>query len=183
VLVRQRDKVAHFVRRITQDPHLAEDLAQEAVLKALEGRGCPAEHDAALRWLKRTAYNMWVDIRRRNSVRERQAPWVVSGLDAAEERSSGVCERELRLEGRTVEWKWLRSELPLALRRVPDLYRGLMSDRYLRGRSFREMAQRSGLTEGNIKTRLYRGRKALARILRSRVRSRGIRQSKEKQWT
>ena len=72
----------------------------------------------------------------------------------------------------TVGWQWLQSELPHAIRRVPTSYRDLIRRRYVGGQSCRVIASAVGLTVGNVKTRLYRGRKALRSVLRRVVRSR-----------
>lgn len=60
--------VLRFVHRLTGDPHLAEDVAQEAFLRLL---ATPGEVRAPGSWLFRTAANLVRDLGRRAATRQR----------------------------------------------------------------------------------------------------------------
>ncbi|MBL8897209.1 MAG: RNA polymerase sigma factor [Planctomycetes bacterium] len=171
VLIEHRAVLVRYVLKLSRDEHVAEDVAQEAILRALEGRGCPDDAERALRWLKRTAYHLWVDVLRRRSHRESLSEgdeWIVAETGVAAD------EREVQLGETTVDWEWLQQELPRAIHGVPNSYRDLIRRRYVGGQSCRVIASAVGLTVGSVKTRLYRGRKVLRRVLRSRARSRDL---------
>jgi RNA polymerase sigma-70 factor (ECF subfamily) len=171
VLAEHRAVLVRYVLKLSRDEHVAEDVAQEAILRALEGRGCPEEPESALRWLKRTAYHLWVDVLRRRVHRETYGDgddWLVSDGEGP------AGEREVRLGEATVDWEWLQTELPRAIHGVPTSYRDLIRRRYVGGQSCRVIASAVGLTVGSVKTRLYRGRKVLRRVLNSRARSRHL---------
>jgi RNA polymerase sigma-70 factor (ECF subfamily) len=171
VLVEHRAVLVRYVLKLSRDEHVAEDVAQEAILRALEGRGCPEDAESALRWLKRTAYHLWIDVLRRRVHRETYGDdddWLVADAGFAAD------EREVQLGDATVDWEWLQRELPRAIHGVPTSYRDLIRRRYVGGQSCRVIASAVGLTVGNVKTRLYRGRKVLRRVLHTRARSRDL---------
>lgn len=167
VLREHRSCLVRYVLKLSRDEHVAEDVAQEAILRALEGRGCPEDAESALRWLKRTAYHLWIDQVRRRGPRGETFDGDNEPLAPSEDL--GVQEREVRLGATTVDWQWLQLELPHAIRGVPTSYRDLICRRYVGGQSCRVIATAVGLSVGNVKTRLYRGRKALRNVLRTRA--------------
>ena len=65
--------VYRFALRLTRDIHLAEDLTQDAMLRAWKARRrMPRGGDGEIRpWLFRITRNLWIDESRRRSVRQR----------------------------------------------------------------------------------------------------------------
>lgn len=59
-------RVYRFALRLTGDPHTAEDLAQETMLRSFSNSDKLREPKALRVWLFRTARNLWVDQVRRN---------------------------------------------------------------------------------------------------------------------
>jgi RNA polymerase sigma-70 factor (ECF subfamily) len=59
-----------------------------------------------------------------------------------------------------------REQVRQALRDLPANYREVMILYYWNDLSYREIAEATGLTESTIKTRLFRGREHLTRLLR-----------------
>jgi RNA polymerase sigma-70 factor, ECF subfamily len=60
-------RVYRFALRLTGDPHTAEDLAQETMLRSFSSSNTLREPKAMRVWLFRTARNLWVDQIRRNT--------------------------------------------------------------------------------------------------------------------
>lgn len=58
-------RVYRFALRLTGDPHAADDLAQETMLRAWRSRGRLRHPQAARVWLFRIAVNLWRDQLRR----------------------------------------------------------------------------------------------------------------------
>jgi len=59
-------RVYRFALRLSNDPHLAEDLAQETFLRAWRHRGRLRDERATRVWLFRITANLWRDLIRRN---------------------------------------------------------------------------------------------------------------------
>ncbi len=166
-----RNELVRFLRHFCSDLDLVEDLAHEALLRALSGRGCPADQSSAMRWLKRTAYHLWVDQYR--SPRRREEPLEDPGdYPSQDGQVSSVKEREVRVGSAHVTWSSLELELDAALVAIPMDYRRLIQARYERGLSVFELARRHGTSAGSIRMRLFRGRRCLYRSLADRFRRR-----------
>ena len=59
-------RVYRFALRLCNDPHIAEDLAQETFLRAWRHRGRLRDERVARVWLFRITANLWRDQLRRN---------------------------------------------------------------------------------------------------------------------
>ncbi|MCB9882167.1 MAG: RNA polymerase sigma factor [Planctomycetes bacterium] len=169
-----RRKLVSYVKRLCSDRDLVEDHVQEALLRGWQSAGFPREREAALRWLKCTAYRLWIDRFRRRGAHVRLIG-DASMLDDGGSDTSEVHESTIAIGERRVTWSALHGELANAWDHVPDTYRRLIRARYERGASFHEIASQFGTTVGSVKMRLYRGRRALARVIEDRIRSRASR--------
>ena len=137
-------------RRVGAQRALAEDVTQEAWLRALDAwrrKGVPVDPDA---WLRTVATNLLRNHFRRQPLRA-VAP-DDPALDAA-----GV---EARADGAAAE---RADALQRGLARLRPEQAELLSERHLDGRPLAELAARRGLSERAIEGRLRRARAALAR--------------------
>src|SRR5712692_4928022 len=66
-------RVYRFALRLTNDPHAAEDLTQETLLRAWRRRGLLRDPRAARVWLFRITANLWRDQLRRDRCRVARA--------------------------------------------------------------------------------------------------------------
>jgi RNA polymerase sigma-70 factor, ECF subfamily len=81
-LVKRRQSwLRNLLRRLCGNPALADDLAQQAFLKAWRGIGGLKANGAFGSWLRRMAVNVWYDHLRRNDPLEATVP---SGEEASE---------------------------------------------------------------------------------------------------
>src|SRR5215213_3211323 len=60
-----------FVRKRVGDPHVAEDIVQESLLKALQAERKPTENEDVVAWFYRILRRSIVDLYRRNDARAR----------------------------------------------------------------------------------------------------------------
>ncbi len=159
-LVRRHfDAIVRAGRRVVFDYHLAQDLAQEALMRAYQRASYMRPERPFVAWVSRIAKNIAIDKIRRRRVRY-EAP--------LNDELAFVCEacvRETPLEldppaGDPLEGLW---------RAVADLAepeRRVLLMRYGRGLDLRVIAQECGITVELVKTRLHRGRALLAASLR-----------------
>jgi len=123
----------------------AEDLVQEAFVRASAARTrflAVANHEA---WLRRTAINLhrnrWRKLRNFGRVKSRLT--VAADLDGLDEHI----------------------EVIDALRRLPSAQREVIALHYIADLSVREIAELLGVAEGTVKSRLSRAREAVAHLL------------------
>ncbi|MDH3538885.1 MAG: sigma-70 family RNA polymerase sigma factor [Acidimicrobiia bacterium] len=141
------------VMALVRDHALAEDITQEALLKAWKAlpgfRG-----DASLRnWVLRIAHNTAISVLRSRKPEPRE-PWnlpeSISGRD-----SSDLVIDELMLQ-----------QFQTALSAMPASTRAIVVLREVEGRSYEEIADIVRLPLSTVRTRLFRARKELAVALK-----------------
>lgn len=168
IVARFRRKVFHIAYKFTGKHDEAEDLTQEIFLKvfrSLEKFNRDADFST---WLSSVARNYCIDHYRAGK-REREV--LVEDLLAFDlaPASTGNPYRDLEDRDR-------RSFLRRGLDMLPDKLREAVVLRDLQGLSYQEMAERLGLPEGTVKSRINRGREELTRLLlRAHQRPRGAR--------
>jgi RNA polymerase sigma-70 factor, ECF subfamily len=148
-------KAYAFALRHAGDPDLAQDVCQEALIKAylalpgFDGRA------AFSTWLFRIIYNAFIDHARRRRARAPEEPFPEAGEppEAGEEAVIRFFER-LRQEQRDA---WLQT----GLTRLPPELRSLVLLRDLQGFSYAEIADITGAPVGTVKWRLNRARRLL----------------------
>ncbi|HEY6635719.1 MAG TPA: sigma-70 family RNA polymerase sigma factor [Acidimicrobiia bacterium] len=151
-----QDEVYTLARRLVGDPHLAADVAQEALIRAW--RALPNfRGDAKLStWLYRITVNTaWTHKNR--AARHRTTP-----LDDFSEVADRLDPNLPELAGETLE---LRGRLRQALDRLPDSQREVVVMKDVYGWSHAEIAEAMGVSVTAAKVRLHRARARLARDL------------------
>jgi RNA polymerase sigma-70 factor (ECF subfamily) len=157
IMARYRRRVFHIAYKFTGKHDQAEDLTQEIFLKVFKSLD-KFHRDADFgTWLTSVARNYCID-HYRASKREREV--MTEDLLAFDQAvaSSGNPQRRLEESDR-------RTFLRNGLQRLPDKLREAVVLRDLQGLSYQEMADRLGLPEGTVKSRINRGREELARLL------------------
>ena len=129
-------------RRVTGDPGLAEDAAQEAFLSAYRAlRGY--RHEASFRaWIRRIAIHAAIDLMRRRRP-ESQLPESLSPSYLEEQRHENA------------------DLLRVALESLSPLDRDLLLAREIEGAQDREVARRFSMTVTGVRVRIHRARKKL----------------------
>src|SRR3954447_18979654 len=159
IVGRYKRKVFHIAYKFTGRHDDAEDLTQEIflkVFKSLEKFNRDADFST---WLSSVARNFCID-HYRASKREKEV--LVEDLVAFDlaPASAGSSPH------RALEDRDRRSFLRRGLEALPDKLREAVVLRDLQGLSYQEMADRLGLPEGTVKSRINRGREELAHQLR-----------------
>jgi len=134
-----------------RDRSLAEDLAQETLVKALSKVGQLRSIDAIDGWLFRIMANLW-----RDHVRRDHPTDPVEDVDVPYQ----VTPEQLSSQNQEIE------RVQRALAALPEGYRLAISLVDIEGFSYSETAEIIGVPVGTIMSRLSRGRRRLAELLK-----------------
>ena len=167
VVAAVRLQLRNFIRRRVPDPADTEDIVQEVFYELVEANRLlmPIEHVTG--WLFRVARNRITDLFRRKKA-ETFSDMAVEGQDGERLRLEELLPSPEAGPEAVYARQVLIEELEDALEELPDEQREVFVAHELEGRSFREMAEESGV---NINTLLSRKRYA---VLHLRERLQGI---------
>lgn len=144
-----------YCYRLTGNAAEAEDLVHDTFVRAMERP--PADTDRPWRpWLVRVATNMRHDAFRRQKVREYSGPWLPSPID-----TDANTTWQLDAEGRYQALESVTFAFLLALEALTPQQRAVLLLRDVYDYSVAEAADALDLSEANVKTTLYRARKAI----------------------
>ena len=140
-------------RRLMQDPDDADDLIQDAFLRALDRIASFDVGRAFGPWFNRLLVNTGIDLRRRHAVRRTEAhdPETFAG------RSSPV---------RDAERAELRQSLGEALEKLPDRQRLVVTLFEIDGHSTEEVASMLSVSQVTVRWHLHQARRALREALK-----------------
>jgi RNA polymerase sigma-70 factor (ECF subfamily) len=143
-------RVAYGVLRQRQD---AEDVAQEALLRAFRRMASLRDRERFRAWLVRITWRAALD-RRRADARRGRREWtaVAAGPTATAE------DLAIGREHRERVWQ--------AVDALSDKLRLVVVLSAMEGHDTREVARLAGVSEGTVKSRMHRARQELARALR-----------------
>ena len=145
---RHQGKVRGLLLRLTANPTLADDLAQEVFLRAYRGLVGFEGRSRFSTWLYRIAYNVFLNHRTRT--RE------LACLPDNYESHAAAPEGDLSPQRYD-----LRRDLAAAVTRLPERYRAVGTLYYLQDVSYPEIAEVLDLPLGTVKTHLHRAKKLL----------------------
>ncbi|MBV8393009.1 MAG: sigma-70 family RNA polymerase sigma factor [Alphaproteobacteria bacterium] len=156
VMLPHLDAAYGFARWLTRDPVVAQDVAQEAMLRALRYfhafRG-----EEARPWLMRIVRNTWHDIRMKKGGNDEP-------LEVVENRPADGPDPEQNALGSD-----RRRHVAEALAALPQDLREVLVLREIEDLSYKQIAATLDLPIGTVMSRLSRGREKLAADLRGRL--------------
>jgi RNA polymerase sigma factor (sigma-70 family) len=147
------DAAYSFARYLARDPALAEDIAQEALLKAL--RTLDSLRGEVKPWLLTIVRNAYFDWRRRGDERAVGGPAAEVALARTPDDSQESAETALIRQGDL-------AALRTAIEAIPEPFREALVLRDLEELSYREIAAVTGAPMGTVMSRLARARRMLA---------------------
>ena len=160
VLVERYKGLVHdLVSRMLRDPVEAEDIAQDAFVKAYLSLKDFRGESKFSTWVCRIALNRCKDVLRRQG----RAPWTRTrqegeGAEVADDRETPVD---------SLERSEREAALSRALARLPVKYREAVVLRHIEGMEFHEIGRVLGIAAGAAKVRAFRARDMLRRLLES----------------
>ena len=163
LVLEYQKQVYHIALKMTGNEEDAFDLSQETFLKAY--RALPTFRGEAGfgSWLYRMEANLCIDFLRR---KKRRGEGQIISLDTEEEDRRPPELPDLRYEPQSaLEKKELREKVRSGLQRLPHEQRLILVLRDVEGFSYQEIADALKMEVGTVKSRIYRARAHLARLL------------------
>lgn len=150
----------------------AQDLAQEAMIRAYRSLGSFRNEADFGTWVHRITVNIWLNLRRKNSKR------VIVSLDDPYVNDSGSeMQREVADEARDplreLEDKEFRALVRSALGDLSEEHKAVLVLREIEGYSYEEVARMLGCSLGTVKSRLSRARAMMRRRMSDLAREAG----------
>lgn len=162
LVTRHQRYVYNLAYRLLRDTDEAEDLAQEAFVRAWQGLGGFRRRAKFTTWLYRIVTNLCYN--RLSSLR-RQLLDV--SLDADEHEPAALALPRIKEPPAAVEAAERRAFLHQQVAVLPAKYRLVITLFYLQAFSYEEIAQVLDLPLGTVKTHLFRARERLKRQLQA----------------
>ncbi|RLQ93248.1 RNA polymerase sigma factor SigW [Falsibacillus albus] len=159
-----KDKVFQICFRILGNRHEAEDIAQEAFLRAYVNIESFNQKRKFSTWLFRIATNLCID-----RIRKKKPDYYLDaevagteGLNMYSQVAADVVMPEDELENLE-----LRDIIQQEILKLPQKYRSVIVLKYIEELSLNEISEILDIPLGTVKTRIHRGREALRKQLRN----------------
>jgi RNA polymerase sigma-70 factor, ECF subfamily len=158
-----KDKVFQLCFRMLGNRHEAEDIAQEAFLRAFVNIHSYDTKRKFSTWLYRIATNLSID-----RIRKKKPDYYLDAEVAGAEGLTMYSQvaAEVTLPEDEVESLELQETIQNEIIKLPDKYRSVIVLKYIDELSLKEISEILDLPVGTVKTRIHRGREALRNQLR-----------------
>ena len=150
----------NFATRMVHDRAAAEDLAQEAFVRAFERLSTYDQQRRFVSWFFQILHNLTIDYLRRRRPTTFSLDELENNTDLRLLSTSMAVSPEVQAEQAA-----LARAVDTALTLIRTEYREVVVLRYHQDLSVEEIAEALGVPAGTVKTYLYRARKELASIL------------------
>lgn len=163
LVLRYQHKVLALVGRFVRDPHEAEDVAQEAFLKAYRALTLFRGDSAFYTWLYRIAVNT---AKNHLVSRSRRPPATDVNMDDAQhvDESSMLC--DIETPEASMERDDLQQMINRAIEDLPEDLRTAFSLREFSGLSYEDITVIMDCPVGTVRSRIFRARESIDRKLR-----------------
>lgn len=145
-LLAELENFTSFVRRRVGDPHLAADVVQESLLKAMKTAHALRDDERAVAWFYRVLRHSIIDLHRRN---------------AAKRTALERFEREMNLPPDPEEERVACGCVERLISALHPDYAELIRRLDVRGESAEHVGQSLGLSANNLRVRHHRARRQL----------------------
>lgn len=166
LLARYERPVFSLIYRMVRDRTLAEDLAQEAFIRAFNAIGSYKTSYKFSNWIFKIANNHTIDYLRKrklDTVSIDGSPHATTQDEISQSRV--VLESDVETPHEYVEHKELGSQIEKAIGGLREEYRAVIILRHVEGHAYDEIADILELPLGTVKTYLHRARGELRKSL------------------
>lgn len=163
-----------FAYKLSGDRAAAEDLVQDALVRAFRARDSLRNREQPRHWLTKVMLSASLDRTRKEAPREHDVALEderFSLFDTLVEEDPFPYSDRLHLDFLDL---FDDDKLTLALQRINPAHRVALVLAYVYGYKAREIADMTGTTTGTVLARLHRGRKQLEKALWEYARQRGL---------
>jgi RNA polymerase sigma-70 factor, ECF subfamily len=158
-----QNKIYQHCFRMLGNAHEAEDIAQEAFIRAYVNIHSFDDRRKFSTWLYRIATNLTID-RLRKRKPDHYLDAEVKGTEGLDMYSQLADQG--RLPEEEVEGLELQRYIQYEISKLPPKYRSIIMLRYIEEFSLQEISEILDIPLGTVKTRIHRGREALRKKLR-----------------
>ncbi len=159
-----KDKVFQICYRMLGNRHEAEDIAQEAFIRAFVNIETFNQKRKFSTWLFRIATNLCID-----RIRKKKPDYFLDAEVAGTEGLTMYSQvaADVQLPEDEVENMELQETIQLEISKLPEKYRSVIVLKYIEELPLQDISEILDLPLGTVKTRVHRGREALRKQLRS----------------
>lgn len=163
LVLRYQHKVLGLISRFVKDPHEAEDVAQEAFLKAYRALPSFRGDSAFYTWLYRIAVNT-----AKNYLvsRGRRPPSTDVDMDDAELIDDTSTLRDVETPDATMEKEDLQRIINKAIDNLPEELRTAFTLREFSGLSYEDITVIMDCPVGTVRSRIFRAREAIDKCIK-----------------
>ena len=168
------DYLYAFGRKLCGDPTTAEDLVQDALVRAFRSRETLRNRERPRYWLTKILLSAWADRSRKDAPHQHDVPLDderFSLFDTLAEEDPLPYSDRLHLDFLDL---FDDDNLTASLQRIHSAHRTALVLAYVYGYKAREIAELTGTTTGTVLARLHRGRKQLEKTLWEYAKQRGL---------
>ena len=167
LVLRYQHKVLGLIGRFVKDPHEAEDVAQEAFLKAYRALPSFRGDSAFYTWLYRIAVNT-----AKNYLvsRGRRPPSTDVDMDDAELVDDTSSLRDVETPDATMEREDLQRIINQAIEDLPEESRTAFTLRQFSGLSYEDITEIMDCPVGTVRSRIFRAREAIDKRIKEVLR-------------
>jgi len=164
LLKKYRNLVYNVMHKMVRNPQEAEDLTQEAFVKAFRALQNFNDEFAFSTWLMKIATNNCIDLLRKNKLR-------TMSIDEPVHYKDEKVRFQLPDRGPTPEKQVLKGERAAIINRaiegLPARYRTVIVLRHRQEKSYEEISEELNLPLGTVKARIFRAREMLNKKLKN----------------
>lgn len=149
---RHKDLVFTIAMNITRSREDAEEVAQDAFLKAFQKLAGFRQESSFQTWIYRIVYNEAISRVRKNKMKL---------MDLEEEMTGNIPDEEIEEDVAGLDEQEQKLVIGKILDKLPEIDRVIVTLFYLESHPVTEIAEITGLGESNVKVRLHRVRKRI----------------------
>ncbi len=163
LIIKYQFKVVNLVTRFVKDDDDAQDVAQEAFIKAYRGLANFRGDSAFYTWLYRIAINS-----AKNYIvsQNRKSPTYAVDIDDAEHMESAAALKEIDTPEGTMLTSEIESTVYKAIKELPEDLKTAITLRELEGMTYEEIANVMECPIGTVRSRIFRARETIDKHLK-----------------